>query len=365
LRKQIEQARPIPLHRSGFAQCGVHVEPEAGHGGGMDAEGGSGLGFVRVHVSDVLGRLAARGVFLGTSSWKYPGWMGPLYTASRYQFRGKHSEARFERTCLAEYASVFRSVCVDAAYYAFPTAPWLAGLMADVPEGFRFSFKVTDEITIRRFPRLARFGPRKGTDNINFLNASLFQDAFLARLEPHRAKVGMLVFEFSHFHPGDYARGRDFVADLDGFLGSLPGGWDYGVEVRNRTFLQPAYFDMLARHRVAHVYTSWEAMPSIEEQWLAPGSRTNPDVMGARLLLRPGRRYEEAVDAFAPYDAVRDPNPSARNVAVEMILSCLKATRPGRAYLYVNNRFEGSALGTIAAILRLLEQATVHVHPPL
>lgn len=323
------------------------------------------LGFDRVREAALLSRLADRGVFLGTSSWKYPGWIGSLYTASRYQFRGKHSEARFERTCLAEYASVFRSVCVDAAYYAFPSVPWLAGLMSDVPEGFRFSFKVTDEITIKRFPKLARFGARKGLDNAHFLNAGMFGEWFLARLEPHRAKVGMLLFEFSHFHPGEYARGREFVADLDRFLGALPAGWDYGVEIRNRTFLHPEYLDVLARHRVAHVFTSWEGMPSVEEQWLAPGSRTNPDLLGARFLLRPGRKYAEAVEAFAPYDRVRDPNPGARGVALEMILACLRSPRPGRAYVYVNNRFEGSALGTLAAVLRLLEHQAARVHPPL
>ena len=111
------------------------------------------------------------------------------------------------------------------------------------------------------------------------------------------------------------------------------------------------------------MYTSWEAMPSLDEQWLAPGSRTNPDVLGARLLLRPGRAYEEAVKAFSPYDRVRDPNPSARRAAVEMVLSCLRASRPGRAYLYVNNRFEGCALGTIGAILGLLEQQPGAGHP--
>lgn len=317
----------------------------------MDGMGEEGPRFDRERAAEALRRLACSGVYLGTSSWKYPGWIGPLYTASRYQFRGRHSEARFERTCLAEYASVFRTVCVDAAYYAFPSQPWLEALMADTPAEFRFTFKVTDEITIRRFPRLARFGPRKGMDNPNFLNAALFQECFLQRLEPHRGKVGLLVFEFSHFHPGEYSRGRDFVADLDRFLGELPRGWDYGVEIRNRTFLHPEYLDALARHGVAHVYNSWEGMPSVEEQWMAPGSRTCPDLLGARFLLRPGRSYEQAVEAFAPYDRVQDPNPGARRVAIEMVLSCLRAARPGRAFLYVNNRFEGSALGTIAAIL--------------
>ncbi len=321
--------------------------------------------FERDAAAAMLARLAERGVYLGTSSWKYPGWRGLLYSDDRYTYRGKFSETRFEKLCLAEYASVFRSVGVDAAYYTFPSEKYLAGLMADVPDGFRFSFKVTDEITIRRFPHLDRFGPRKGEINPHFLDANLFREAFLAPCEPHRHKVGLLMFEFSHFHASDYARGRDFVADLDRFLGELPTGWDYGIEIRNRSFIHPEYFDVLARHRVAHVYNSWEAMPPIDEQWLAPGSRTNPECFGARFLLRPGRKYQTAVDQFAPYDHVQDPYPIGRQVLVDMILACLRQSRPGRAYIYINNRFEGSALGTIAAVLQMLDRERPHIHPPI
>lgn len=321
--------------------------------------------FDRDAAADLLQRLATRGVYLGTSSWKYPGWRGLLYSDDRYTWRGKFSETRFEKNCLSEYASVFRSVGVDAAYYNFPSEKYLAGLMADVPDGFRFSFKVTDDITLKRFPHLDRFGTRKGTVNPHFLDAALFHDAFLARCAPYREKVGLLMFEFSHFHAADYARGRDFVADLDHFLGQLPTGWDYGIEIRNRSFIHPDYFDVLAKHRVAHVYSSWEAMPPIDEQWLAPGSRTNPECFGARFLLRPGRRYQAAVDQFAPYDRVQDPNPIARGILLDMILAVLREARTQRAYLYINNRFEGSALGTLAAVLHLLQRERPHVHPPL
>ena len=31
-----------------------------------------------------LHALAKRGVFFGTSSWKYPGWVGPIYSHNRY-----------------------------------------------------------------------------------------------------------------------------------------------------------------------------------------------------------------------------------------------------------------------------------------
>ena len=43
-------------------------------------------------------------------------------------YRGKFARTRFERMCLAEYAKVFRTVCVDAAYYAFPRREYLEGL---------------------------------------------------------------------------------------------------------------------------------------------------------------------------------------------------------------------------------------------
>ena len=40
------------------------------------------------------------------------------------------------------------------------------------------------------------------------------------------------MFEFSRFGPDDFARGAQFVEALDGFLGKLPKGWPYAVELR-------------------------------------------------------------------------------------------------------------------------------------
>ena len=61
-----------------------------------------------------LAPLAAQQVCVGTSSWKYSGWCGQLYDEQRYLTRGKFSEAKFERECLAEYAQTFSTVCADA-----------------------------------------------------------------------------------------------------------------------------------------------------------------------------------------------------------------------------------------------------------
>jgi len=312
------------------------------------------MAFDRDQMKRAAAALAAEGVFLGTSSWKYPGWQGQLYDQDRYIWHGKFSEARFERLCLAEYADVFKTVCVDAAYYRFPDHSFLEQLVSQVPAEFLFALKVTDQITIKRFANLPRFGHRAGTDNVDFLNPHRFESAFLGPCREFQASIGLLIFEFSHFSPRDFERGRDFVAVLDQFLGRLPCGWRYGVEIRNRTFLHPDYFGVLARHGAAHVFNSWQDMPSLREQLALPGSRTSTDFLGVRLLLKPGRKYEEAVKSFSPYDRIRDPYPEGRAAAAELIREARRGGGATKGFIYVNNRFEGNALETMAA---MLEQA--------
>jgi uncharacterized protein YecE (DUF72 family) len=307
--------------------------------------------FDRAHIKAKAAELAAKGVYIGTSSWKYPGWRGMLYDESRYVYRGKFAVSRFEKNCLAEYAEVFKTVCVDAAYYKFPDEKYLAGLVAQVPEDFQFAFKVTDEITIKRFPNQPRHGVRAGKTNEHFLDAGLFTKAFLKPCEPFRQNIGLLMFEFSRFYPSDYEHGRDFVADLDKFLRALPKRWPYAVEMRNKHWLEPDYFQCLAHHGVTHVFNSWEAMPSVSEQMALPGSRTNPKLTSARFLLKPGRKYEEAVKTFQPYDRVKEPYPEARAAGAALIAEGTAAGPECKTFIYVNNRLEGNALETIEAMI--------------
>jgi uncharacterized protein YecE (DUF72 family) len=307
--------------------------------------------FSREQLARQAADLAARGVFVGTSSWKYPGWCGTLYDRARYEYRGRFAETRFKRNCLAEYAGVFKTVCVDAAYYTFPTRQYLEGMAVQVPESFLFGLKVTDAITMKKFPRLDRFGDLAGKPNQTFLNADRFAKAFLEPCEAIRPKVGLLIFEFSRFWAADYQHGRDFIADLDRFLGQLPTGWPYGVELRNRNWLKAEYFECLSRHGVTHVFNSWEAMPPVGDQMAMAGSRTNPNLTAVRFLRKPGRKYEEAVSLFAPYESVKEENPEARAAGKALIAEGKTAGPERKTFVFVNNRLEGNALGTIAAMV--------------
>ena len=46
------------------------------------------LSSFRSQLQSVAKRLAADGIFIGTSSWKYRGWAGLLYDEQRYCYRG-------------------------------------------------------------------------------------------------------------------------------------------------------------------------------------------------------------------------------------------------------------------------------------
>jgi hypothetical protein len=93
-------------------------------------------------------------------------------------------------------------------------------------------------------------------------------------------------------------------------------------------------------------------MPPVGEQMALPGSRTNPDLVAARFLLKPGRKYEQAVKAFEPYDTVKEENPEARAAGSALIAEGVKAGPKRRTFIYVNNRLEGNAIATIGAMIQ-------------
>lgn len=237
-----------------------------------------------------------------------------------------------------------------------PTRKLLEGLAAQVPPDFRFGFKVSDAVTVKRMPNLPRFGGLAGKPNPRFLDPAVFVDGFLGPMEAIRAQVGILMFEFSHFSASDFRHGRDFVAALDAFFAAVPTGWPYGIELRNREWLVPEYFECLARHGVAHVFNAWTKMPTVTEQMALPGSRPNPALVAARFLLAQGRWYENAISGFEPFDSLKEINDEARAAAVALFEEGA-STPKRRTYIFINNRLEGSAPWTIKAMLDARREA--------
>ncbi len=303
--------------------------------------------FDREGLAARLRTLAANGVYIGTSSWKYEGWIGQVYSRERYLARGRFSRQRFEAECLREYAETFPTVCGDFAFYQFPSEQFWSKLFVGAPPGFRFAFKVPEQITYNVFPSHERYGPHAGRQNPDFLNSGMLEEMFLGPLAPYREKTALLIFEFGTFAKRSFENVNAFLERLDPFLASLPGRFRYAVEIRNPEFLEPAYFDCLRARQVAHVYNAWSRMPELRYQLRIPASETAPFLV-CRALLRYGRRYEDAVKQFSPYREIQDPNPEARE-SMRVLIGRAREDRK-MLFLFVNNRLEGNAPLTILSV---------------
>jgi len=304
--------------------------------------------FDRAGLHDKLAQLASEQIYIGTSSWKYEGWIGQIYSRERYVVRGRFSEKRFQEECLNEYAATFPIVCGDFSFYQFPSEKFWQRLFASAPPTLKYAFKVPEEVTVKVFPKHPRYGPRAGEDNQTFLNAALFQSAFLDLLRPYRDQVAVLIFEFGSFSRHSFPDAGEFLRLLEPFVASLPRDFRYAVEIRNPDFLRHEYFHCLASHGVAHVLNAWTRMPALQIQMRLPEVYTAGFTV-SRALLRQGRPYEQAVATFSPYQHVQDPNPEARRALRELIARARQRHEP--SYIFVNNRLEGNAPQTIEAIV--------------
>ncbi len=293
--------------------------------------------------------LRKKRIYLGTSSWKYPGWKGLVY---RREYK---SEKSFNETCLEEYAETFPTVGVDHTYYTWPTERQFEKYVSQTPETFRFGLKATENTTVFKFPTHKRYGKKAGLVNAEFLDADAFAQRFLKPLERFAGRLAPIVLEFSQFYPGTISSGTEFVERTGKFFTQLKshGEFRFAIELRNANWLKPPYFQMLEHHGVGHVFNSWTRMPSVLEQLELAKPYRLPFICG-RLLLEPGVAYQEAVEAFAPYDRIHKTQDGVRKAAVMLISEAMNLGI--EAYVYVNNRLEGCSPETLRAIVALLTE---------
>lgn len=302
---------------------------------------------LRARLETKLQALARQDIYIGTSSWKYEGWLGCVFTEDRYITRGKFSRKKFEENCIAEYAEVFPIICGDFAFYQFPSPAFWHKLFTTAPPNLRWAFKVPEEITVKLWPGHARYGARAGLENENFLNADLFRRAFLEPLAPYKDRVSVMIFEFTTLSKKTMPNLDAFLTQINRFLSELPEDWRYSIEIRNPEYLESDYFACLRSYNVAHVLNAWTRMPELGIQ-LQLDDVFTADFTVVRALLKYGRTYESAVKSFEPYTSVQEQNPAARDALKSILARAKRVKQP--AFVFVNNRLEGNAPGTIDAI---------------
>lgn len=299
-----------------------------------------------------IGRLLPASVFLGTSSWSFPGWRGLVWA-------GEHSESVLARRGLAAYAThpVLRAVGIDRSFYSPIAAGEFARYASQVPESFRFVVKaparVTDALIRGEQGAPAALNP-------HFLDAQAAVETFVAPvLEGLGVKAGPLVFQLSPL-PAEMSRTPEaahaLIERLGAFLDALPRRLGelaplYAVELRNPELLTPRFVRMLRTCGVRLCLGLHARMPEAARQSAAlrvmdgdPEEGDDWRMKGplvVRWSLHAGLRYEQARSRYAPFDRLIDPDIPTRGTLAHLVHVAIKSGQP--SYVIANNKAEGSA----------------------
>ena len=98
--------------------------------------------FDRRALADRVRDLSRHTIFIGTSSWRYEGWLGQIYTPERYYSRGRFSKKKFHEECIVEYAETF---------------PFWKRLFDRAPAHLKWSLKVPENFTAKHFSSQPRY----------------------------------------------------------------------------------------------------------------------------------------------------------------------------------------------------------------
>jgi len=314
--------------------------------------GDAGLAVAGAAVAPELVELALRlppGLRLGTSSWSFPGWAGIVYAE-------RTTEQRLARDGLTAYARhpLLRTVGLDRTFYAPIAASEFARYARATSPDFRFVVKAHAALTTPA-AQLARNSP-VATGPERFLDPEYAQRAVVApMLDGLGERAGILLFQFPPLGAAHVRDAKNFAARLAEFLGALPRGPQYAVEVRNREFLVPAYVEALASNGVTHCYNVHPRMPLVNEQEALLGEsawRSGPVVV--RWMLHPAQEYEAARDRYFPFDRLVDPDPRNRIAVAKLVEKLLMHGH--ETFVVANNKAEGSAPLSLFGLAREIDR---------
>lgn len=167
---------------------------------------------------------------VGTSGWSYKEWIGPFYSESKGM--------------LTQYAKTFQTVEVDSSFYRYPEERMAYAWARRGPPDFKYALKIPGLITHDK-----KFDPSQG----------ILKDLqrFLDIIEPlkRNGKLGPLLFQMPPSYRADFDK-------LENVLTLLPEGYQYAIEFRHPSWLQPETWKILRDSNVAYTIVDEPLLPS-------------------------------------------------------------------------------------------------------
>ena len=144
---------------------------------------------------------------------------------------------------LAYYAKNFDTVEVDSTFYRIPRSQTVTEWKQQTPKGFLFSLKFPQKIT-----------------HVKMLQSAQEETSvFFERVTLLEEKLGVLLLQFPPMFRLDH------FPLLKDYLATLPKGFRYAIEVRNKSLLNTELYELLRDHNVALAWVDAIKMPLTAE----------------------------------------------------------------------------------------------------
>jgi uncharacterized protein YecE (DUF72 family) len=161
-------------------------------------------------------------VFIGTSGWSYKHWHGIFYP-----------EDLKPDKYLEFYTTKFNCVELNSCFYHLPVKKTVTGWMNRTPESFMFC------------PKLSRYI----THRTKLLNVDEALQKFFEVFEGMKGKLGPVLIQLPPQLSYDEPRIRYFIE----LLQSEYNQYRFAIEIRNKTWINDRFSDLLSQNGVAFV----------------------------------------------------------------------------------------------------------------
>jgi uncharacterized protein YecE (DUF72 family) len=254
-------------------------------------------------------------ILIGTSAFTAKGWLGSFYPAGMPP-----------RDFLSYYATQFQTVELDNTFYRTPAISTVEGWNLKTPPGFVFAAKIPQVITHEKV----------------LVDCDDDLKHFLDTMTALGDKLGPLLFQFGYFNRSAFKSGAEFLARLKPFLKKLPKDFGFAVEIRNKSWMDAEYVDLLRENNVA--------MALIDQSWVP-----RPWEMKEKLnLITADFTYvrwlgdREGIEAETKtWDKIIVDRTSDLRNWIEVLKQMLNTKKVLKMFAFANNHYQGFGPGTV------------------
>ena len=233
------------------------------------------------------------------------------------------------------YSQQYNSVEIDATFYGAPRLETVRRWYEESSPGFTFACKIPQVITHEKC----------------MVNCEEDLSAFLNSMDGLNEKLGPMLFQFPYYSRNKFSRVEQFLERFKPFVATLPNGYRFAVELRNKDWITPQLLDVLRERNLSLALIDHPYMPRPLEL-MSKADMITGDFAYLRLL---GDRYAIEQQTKSWHQTVLD-----RSQEIAEWAAVIERLREMKVpiYTFVNNHFAGHSPATIRELLDKLAQRT-------